>query len=713
MIHPDTGKLIIASGEATLVNISDNKFTPGDNLTATLSYTGNFKLKNETDNQTLWQSFDYPTNLLLPGMKIGVNLKTGQSWNLTSRLRIGNPDLGAFTLSWEPTDEASQRFMIRRRGQPYWTSGNLSNQISPNKFEFLTVDNGYPYNISYIYNNDEIYFTIHANVHVGQDGSIGRYPVWYLDPEGRLIAGQTYSVLTGEEFCYGYETRSGCVAGPPLQPCRSENDQFNVRNGDLATGMVYNTDDANTSLSLSFSDCMMKCWDDCSCLAINTQENGTNCVTWHGPKSTKFKINPAGTSERKYVLESQHPSKATTHIWAPIVTGIFLLSFCFGLLWYLKKRNLRLKAEERQRRDDQYIIGLMASDSFNDASNLDSSGRKKSEVMVFSYAFIVASTNDFASENKLGEGGFGPVYKGKLSDGRDMAIKRLSRASGQGLVEFKNELILITKLKHTNLVRVLGCCIHGEEKMLIYEYMPNKSLDFFLFDETKKTHLDWTKRSNIIEGIAQGMLYLHKYSRMRVIHRDLKASNVLLDVSMNPKISDFGMARIFKQHETEAMTNRVVGTYGYMAPEYAMEGTFSEKSDVFSFGVLTLEIVSGRRNTSFYHRDKSVNLIGYAWELWLEGDALKLEDPTLVNTHAIHQLLRTIHVALLCVQENASDRPVMSDILSMLNNDITTLPVPNQPTFFIGRTTLNSTSEEKKSNECSVNKMTVTVMEAR
>ncbi|KAI3505456.1 hypothetical protein L1887_27587 [Cichorium endivia] len=703
MIDPDTRKLIIATGETTLVNISDNQSTPGSNVTATLEDTGNFQLKNGIDNRTLWQSFDYPTNVLLPGMKLGSDLRTGRIWNLSSWLSDDIADLGAFTLSWEPTDEASQRFMIRRRGQPYWTSGNLNNQTFPNIFMLNSPWSKYLYNLSYVYNNEERYFSFH--------GINGAQPMWILTPRGEFLDGESHFYLTPGDFCYGYETRTGCLAGPPLPQCRSDNDKFTLLNGDHAPGSVDISDAANASLS--FSDCMMRCWNDCSCLAFITYENGTNCVTWTGPKSAKFIINPQGVAVSKYVMVSPDPSKDITHIWAPIVAGIFLLSFCFGLLWYLKKRNIRLKEEQRQRKDDEYFLGLMASDSFNNASNLENSGRKVSDVMVFSYASIVASTNNFASEKKLGEGGFGPVYKGKLSDGRDIAIKRLSRASGQGLVEFKNELILIAKLQHTNLVRVLGCCIHGEEKMLIYEYMPNKSLDFFLFDETRKALLDWPKRWNIIEGIAQGLLYLHKYSRMRVIHRDLKASNVLLDESMNPKISDFGMARIFKQNETQAMTNRVVGTYGYMSPEYAMEGTFSVKSDVFSFGVLTLEIVSGRRNTSFSYLDKTVNLIGYAWELWLQGDALELEDPTLADTHVIHQLLRTIHVALLCVQENALDRPVMSEVISMLNNDTMSLPVPKQPAFFFGRSASKSTSSERKLDDNSVNNMTITVMEAR
>ncbi|XP_065879013.1 cysteine-rich receptor-like protein kinase 10 [Euphorbia lathyris] len=215
------------------------------------------------------------------------------------------------------------------------------------------------------------------------------------------------------------------------------------------------------------------------------------------------------------------------------------------------------------------------------------------ESLQFDLVTIRAATDDFSETKKLGEGGFGVVYMGTLPNGQEIAVKRLARGSGQGELEFKNEVVLVAKLQHRNLVKLLGFCLEGQERLLVYEFLPNSSLNNFIFDQVKRENLNWKTRYKIIRGIARGLVYLHEDSRLRIIHRDLKASNILLDEEMNPKISDFGTARIFAVDQTQDDTSRIVGTFGYMAPEYIRRGHFSTKSDVFSFGVLILEIVSG------------------------------------------------------------------------------------------------------------------------
>ncbi|KAG6392281.1 hypothetical protein SASPL_146495 [Salvia splendens] len=317
----------------------------------------------------------------------------------------------------------------------------------------------------------------------------------------------------------------------------------------------------------------------------------------------------------------------------------------------------------------------------------------------------IVATNKFCDENKLGQGGFGIVYKGVLAEGQEIAVKRLSKTSVQGVEEFKNEVKLIARLQHRNLVRLLGCCVEMEEKMLVYEYLENKSLDSILFKKNRSSMLDWQTRFMIICGIARGLLYLHQDSRFRIIHRDLKASNILLDKGMDPKISDFGMARIFGGDQTEANTKRVVGTYGYMSPEYAMDGLFSIKSDVFSFGVLVLEIVSGTKNRGFYQTNNQLNLLAYAWKLYREGRALEVVDAAAGEEYVVGEAMRCIQVGLLCVQEHAEDRPNMSNVVLMLSSDFVSMQQPKHPGYCLGRrpNETDSSSPRNDDESCTIN----------
>ncbi|CAL9185634.1 unnamed protein product [Musa hybrid cultivar] len=361
------------------------------------------------------------------------------------------------------------------------------------------------------------------------------------------------------------------------------------------------------------------------------------------------------------------------------------MSLCtYLLIKFLKKRIARRRAEEASIDGVPTPLDLPSPSVSLENEIVSGEGLVSA---LYDLNTILAATGIFSNENKLGEGGYGPVYKGKLHDGQEIAVKRLSKKSGQGSREFKNEVELISKLQHRNLVRLLGCCVHGDEKLLIYEFMPNKSLDAFLFDASKSRLLDWTKRFNIIEGIARGLLYLHRDCRLKIMHRDLKASNVLLDQNFNPKISDFGMARILHDDQILARTDRVVGTIGYMSPEYAMEGQISEKSDVFSFGVLLLEVVSGKRNNYFLDEDLALNLLGYAWTLWKENRVVELIDPSLGDSWSQEEVMRCIKLGLLCVQELPVDRPTMSVVVAVLNGDIN-LPEPKQPSWNTSRSIL-------------------------
>ncbi|XP_062117146.1 cysteine-rich receptor-like protein kinase 10 [Humulus lupulus] len=323
--------------------------------------------------------------------------------------------------------------------------------------------------------------------------------------------------------------------------------------------------------------------------------------------------------------------------------------------------------------------------------------------LFFELNTLQIATNFFSELNKLGHGGFGPVYKGLMSNGQEIAVKKLSLTSRQGVREFTNEVKLLLRLQHKNLVTLLGCCVEGPEKMLVYEYLPNKSLDYFLFDKKKSASLDWTTRFRIVMGVARGLLYLHEEAPERIIHRDIKASNILLDEKLNPKISDFGLARLFPGEDTHINTFRISGTRGYMAPEYAMRGFLSVKTDVFSYGILVLEIVSGRKNHDTHLPGEKSDLLNYTWMLYQGGKALDILDPNLTKCNR-DEAAMCIQLGLLCCQAAVVERPDMNAVHLMLSSDSFTLPRPTKPGIQgrVGRwTTTASTSAFTNTNPSS------------
>nr|CAB3488267.1 unnamed protein product [Digitaria exilis] len=285
---------------------------------------------------------------------------------------------------------------------------------------------------------------------------------------------------------------------------------------------------------------------------------------------------------------------------------------------------------------------------------------------VFSYSELRSATENFCSSNLLGEGGYGSVYKGKLSDGRVVAVKQLSQSSNQGKTQFAAEIETISRVQHRNLVRLYGCCLESKTPLLVYEYLENGSLDHALFGKGG-LNLDWSTRFEICLGIARGIAYLHEESTIRIVHRDIKASNVLLDSDLNPKISDFGLAKLYDDNKTHVST-KVAGTFGYLAPEYAMRGHMTEKVDVFAFGVVALEIVAGESNYQNTFEEDTTYIFERVWELYENGRPLDFVDPKLTEYNG-DEVLRVIRVALSCTQGAPHKRPSMSKVVSMLTGD--------------------------------------------
>ncbi|KAL6853473.1 hypothetical protein ACP4OV_019502 [Aristida adscensionis] len=725
---------------------------------ARLLDSGNFVLSADgsgSEQSAAWQSFDYPTDTLLPGMKLGVDTGAGIARNITSWSGPADPSTGAYTFKLVLRAGLPEFFLVRGGETKVYASGPWNGQVLTGAPYLKSTSD---FNFRVVWSPGETYYSYS----IGDAALLSRFIV--DGTAGRL---QRYVWINGAWSSFWYYPNDPCDAyaqcgafgfcdtgQSPLCSCLPgfaprSTQQWTLR--DTSGGCVRSTNlscggggagaggdgfwvvsrmklpdatNATVYAGMTLEQCRQACLGNCSCrayAAANVSGGGSRgCVIWAGDlvdmrqystavQDVYIRLAQSEIDALNAAADSRRPSKPVVIAVVATISGVLLLlaagCCCF---WMKRKRRSATAAAVAAPSGGDDVLPFRA----RKRAALDEdwkSAEKDVDLPLFDLEAILAATDSFAAHAKIGEGGFGPVYMGKLEDGQEVAVKRLSRRSMQGAGEFKNEVKLIAKLQHRNLVRLLGCCIDEDERMLVYEYMHNQSLDTFIFDEGKRRSLRWKKRFEIILGIARGLLYLHEDSRFRIIHRDLKASNVLLDRNMIPKISDFGIARMFGGDQTTAYTRKVIGTYGYMSPEYAMDGVFSMKSDIYSFGVLVLEIISGKRNRGFYEADLDLNLLRYAWMLWKEGRSVELLDEAMDGSFSYSEVLRCIQVALLCVEVQPRNRPLMSSVVMMLASENAMVPEPNEPGVNIGK----STSDTESSHSLTANNVTITAIDAR
>ncbi|KAK4355309.1 hypothetical protein RND71_024280 [Anisodus tanguticus] len=645
-------------------------------------------------------------------MKIGKNLVTGMDWNVTSWKSTDDPTPGEYVDYVD--SHGYPQLLLSRNSSIVFSSGpwtGIAFSSSPSNKPTLY------YTFEFVINKQEIYFkyelkndSMPTRVVINPSGVIEHLTwiehtqSWFLYLTAQLDNCDRFALCGPYSSCNinnsppcdclkGFEPRnpqesaadwsSGCVRRTSLD-CKQD--------GFLKFSGIKMPDSRNSwhNESMNLEDCEKMCLADCNCTAYSNPDirnGGSGCLLWFGEliDIRKFSQNEQNLYVRVAASELDRNRWRKRSVLIAVISAAVATFVLSILAWFSFQRRKRRTGSEVENED--------------------------MELPLFDLVTVNSATENFSCANVIGEGGFGPVYKGILPNEQEIAVKRLSKFSGQGVQELKNEIVLISKLQHRNLVKLLGCCLEGEERMLVYEFMPNASLDYFIFDPSRKASLAWNNRFEIAMGISRGLLYLHQDSRLRIIHRDLKTSNILLDSDMNAKISDFGLAKIFGGDQVEGKTKRVIGTYGYMSPEYAVDGKYSVKSDVFSIGVIILEIVSGRKNRKFHHLEHHHNLLGHAWLLWTEGKVLELIDECLKESFSESQVLRCIQVGLLCVQKLPEDRPMMASVVFWLGNEGLVLPQPKQPGFFIER---NSMESSESTDEAYLsNSVSITVLEPR
>lgn len=681
------GNLVLLNESGISVWSTNLSSTPLGSLRATIQDDGNFVLKDGSNSsKPLWQSFDFPTDTWLPGSKLGRNVITKETQYLTAWKNPEDPGTGLFSLELDPNGSNAYLIMWNKTRQ-YWSSGPWKD----NMFSLVPeMRLNYIYNFSFVSNSNESYFTysmynssVISRFVMDVTGQAKQFTWLESSKQWNLFWGQPRQQCEVYALCgaFGRCTENSspicsCVKGFEQKSnpewdlkeysggCRRKTKlrcENSVANGDEDRFLLMpymELPDLPQSVEVgSEGECVSTCLSNCSCNAYS-YENG-QCEIWNGDLLHMKQLSQSDSGAKSLYLRLAASEFSSSKKNTGMIVGVIVGSAA-GLAIVLVLVLLLL----RKRR---------------------SVGRGKAvegSLVAFEYRDLQNATKNFS--HKLGGGGFGSVFKGTLADSTTVAVKKLESVS-QGEKQFRTEVSTIGTIQHVNLIRLRGFCSEGQRKLLVYDHMPNGSLDSHIFQEKNPNVLDWKTRYQIALGTARGLAYLHEKCRECIVHCDIKPENILLDSQFVPKVADFGLAKLFGREFSRVLTT-MRGTRGYLAPEWISGVAITAKADVFSYGMMLFEIVSGRRNSE-QSEDGTIKFFpsSVANTICEEGDILSLLDTKLEGNADVEELTKVCRVACWCIQDEEAQRPSMSNVVQILEGvlEVNKPPMPRSLHAFI------------------------------
>ncbi|XP_073273599.1 G-type lectin S-receptor-like serine/threonine-protein kinase At2g19130 [Primulina huaijiensis] len=683
------GNLVLLDGPVNKIWSTDLNATISNSVVAVLLDEGNLVLRDGFSNFTIWESFDNPTHTWLPGGKLAYNNITKKSQLLISWKNNDDPAPGLYSLELVPS---RKEYILRwNRTVQYWTSGPWNNHIFSQVPEMRS---NYIYNFSYVENVSESYFTysvynpsIISRFVMDISGQIKQYnwidnsnwfSFWSLPRQPCGV----YAFCGGFGSCNdislpfcdclkGFEHKSesdwalndysgGCVREINLQ-CENNDTSNGKKDRFLMNNYVILPDKAQVLTVGSEGECESSCLNNCSCSAYSFGDNV--CSIWIGELLELQQLNEGDSGGRTIYIKLAADSSVFSGksnkgvvlgaIGGSVAAALVILAVILAIVW--RRRWQKVGTSKA-------VEGSLTAFGYKDLQN---------------------ATKNFS--DKLGGGGFGSVFKGTLPDSSVIAVKKLDSII-QGEKQFRTEVSTIGTIQHVNLVRLRGFCCEADKKLLVYDYMENGSLDTHLFNlkETSKV-LDWTTRYQIALGIARGLSYLHEKCRDCIIHCDIKPENILLDAELCPKVADFGLAKLMGRDFSRVLTT-FRGTRGYLAPEWISGVATTAKADVYSYGMMLFELVSGRRNSELSEGEKSKFFPSLAYTLIVQGgDTLSLLDPALSRIAEAEEVLKICKIACWCIQEDENIRPSIGQVVQILEGvmDVNLPPIPRSLQHFV------------------------------